>query len=114
MRPAAPPSGAERTGVVTATVSSILARAYELYCDETAIVWPDGARSTYGELGGIARRLAGGLHAHGLTAGDRVMIMTKNRPESFCVDHALLSGGLVRVALSYRLHPLEVVKIARD
>ncbi len=103
-----------KTGTVTTTVTSLLARTYETYADATAIIAQDGRRSTYAELGSSARRLAGGLRELGLATGDRAMIMTKNRPESFVVDHALFAGGFIRVAVSYRLHPREIAKIAAD
>jgi acyl-CoA synthetase (AMP-forming)/AMP-acid ligase II len=62
----------------------------------------------------MARRLAGGLGSLGLRRGDRAIVLAKNRPETFVIDHALPVGGFVRVALNYRLHVLEVVQIARD
>ena len=58
--------------------------------------------------------MAGGLRVLGLDAGDRVVVCSKNRPESFVVDHALFAGGFIRVAVSYRLHPREIAKIAAD
>jgi acyl-CoA synthetase (AMP-forming)/AMP-acid ligase II len=99
---------------VTMTLTSLVARAYETYRDSTAIIAEDGSTTTYGELGAAARRLAGGLASIGLGQGDRVLVALGNRPEYLLIDHALLSGGFVRVPLSYRLHASEIVGVAAD
>jgi acyl-CoA synthetase (AMP-forming)/AMP-acid ligase II len=96
------------------TLTSLVARAYETYRDSTAIIAEDGSTTTYGELGAAARRLAGGLASIGLGQGDRVLVALGNRPEYLLIDHALLSGGFVRVPLSYRLHASEIVGVAAD
>lgn len=99
---------------VTMTLTSLIARAYQVYRDEIAIIPVDGATISYGELGSVARRLAGGLSQAGLVPGDRVVVALTNRPEYLIIDHALLSGGFVRVPLSYRLHTAEIVSVAGD
>ncbi|WP_255426514.1 class I adenylate-forming enzyme family protein [Pseudonocardia sp. C8] len=96
------------------TVASVLLRAHAEFGDLPAVRHPDGRTTSYRELGASARRCVGGLRALGAAPGDRVVVLTKNRPECFVVDHALAIGGFVRVALSYRLHPREVVDIVRD
>ncbi|WP_214368431.1 class I adenylate-forming enzyme family protein [Pseudonocardia sp. H11422] len=108
------PNAGPRAGIVTATLTSAFAEAYRRFADLPAVVEGPGAVCTYAELGSRARRLAGGLAALGMRPGDRAVVLTKNRPESFVIDHALAAGGFVRVALSYRLHPREVAQIARD
>jgi acyl-CoA synthetase (AMP-forming)/AMP-acid ligase II len=107
-------SAEPRAGVVTATLTSAFAESYRRFADKTAVVEQSGAVLTYAELGSRARRLAGGLASLGMATGDRAIMLTKNRPECFVVDHAFAAGRFVRVALSHRLHPLEVVQIARD
>ena len=99
---------------VTMTVSSLVARAYDTYRDSVALIEPDGRTTTYGELGAAARRLAGGLAGIGMQQGDRLLIAAANRSEYLIVDHALLSGGFVRVPLSYRLHAVEIAGVAAD
>ncbi|MGA4792119.1 AMP-binding protein [Nocardia sp. AB354] len=96
------------------TVASVLRRGYLDYADLPAVVEPSGATLTYRELGSRARRLISGLRSLGAVKGDRVVVLTENRPECFVIDHALAIGGFVRVALSYRLHPGEVAGIVRD
>ncbi|NMI01772.1 class I adenylate-forming enzyme family protein [Pseudonocardia acidicola] len=110
----APPASGLRPGIVTATWASALAETYRRYGGEPAVRTGPGEVLSYAELGRRARRLAGGLAALGVRPGDRVMIMTINRPECFLVDHALAAGGFVRVAVSHRLHAGEVAHIARD
>jgi acyl-CoA synthetase (AMP-forming)/AMP-acid ligase II len=99
---------------VTMTLTSLIARAYETYRDETAIIAEGGSRTTYGELGAAARRLAGGLASIGIQQGDRVLVALANCSEYLLIDHALLSGGFVRVPLSYRLHDSEILGVAAD
>ncbi|WP_081654992.1 class I adenylate-forming enzyme family protein [Amycolatopsis orientalis] len=96
------------------TVASVLLRGHREFADLPAILERDGRTVSYRELGSLARRLVGGLRSLGLTKGDRVVVLTKNRPECFVLDHALAIGGFVRVALSYRLHPREVAEIVTD
>ena len=92
-------------GRVSMTLGTLFARTYDTYADATAVIGPDGSTLSWGELGVRARRMAGGLRALGLDAGDRVVVCSKNRPEFVDVDHALFAGGFVRVGVSYRLHP---------
>ncbi|MFF0488630.1 AMP-binding protein [Nocardia sp. NPDC004068] len=96
------------------TVASVLRRGYLDYADLPAVVETSGETVTYRELGSRARRLVSGLRALGAGKGDRVVVLTGNRSECFTIDHALAIGGFVRVALSYRLHPVEVAEIVRD
>ncbi|MFA3878019.1 class I adenylate-forming enzyme family protein [Streptomyces sp. MMCC 100] len=96
------------------TVASILRRGHEEFRDLPAVVEPTGEVTTYGELGAAARRLVTGLRRLGAAKGDRIVLLTKNRSECFTLDHALAIGGYARVALSYRLHPREIVDIVRD
>jgi long-chain acyl-CoA synthetase len=44
-----------------------------------------------------ATALARGLRAFGLTAGERVMLVSENRPEWLIADYAIMSAGLITV-----------------
>lgn len=99
---------------VHTTLTSSYANAYERFANRPALELASGDDMSYAELGDRARRIAGGLAALGAHKGDRAIILTKNRPEALVIDHAFMAGGFVRVALSFRLHPREVVDIARD
>src|ERR1700741_3688802 len=96
------------------TVVACLARSHEQFAQEIAVRNLDGTAKTYAELGREARQLVAGLYNHGLAQGDRVVVLTQNRTECFTIEHALAIGGLVRVALSYRLHAIEVAEIVAD
>ncbi len=99
---------------VTQTVTSLLARTYHTYATCPAVISADGTTVNFAELGERARRLAGGFRSLGLSASDRIIVLMKNRRECFEIDHALFAGSFIRVALSYRLHPIEILKIAHD
>ncbi|NIH80725.1 class I adenylate-forming enzyme family protein [Amycolatopsis viridis] len=96
------------------TVASVLRRGYTEFADLPAVVDVSGTTTTYAELGRDARLLVTGLRNQGARHGDRIVVLTKNRPECFTLDHALAIGGFVRVALSYRLHPKEIADIVAD
>ncbi|MCW2585824.1 MAG: fadD, partial [Frankiales bacterium] len=99
--------------VPSSTFADALRQSYEQFATSTAIVGVEGP-VTYSELGKRALRVAASLRKRGLVQGDRVVLLTANRPEFFEVEHAALMGGFVRVALSPRLHPKEVAHIIRD
>lgn len=96
------------------TVPALLRRAYDNFANDAALIRGDGGEITFAELREIAARTAGGLYALGLQPGDRVVVALRNSAEFMTVDHALFWGGLVRVAVSFRLHPQEIALIAAD
>jgi acyl-CoA synthetase (AMP-forming)/AMP-acid ligase II len=60
-----------------------------------------------------SNRLAHALRALGLRRGDRVAIVSPNRPEIVELECALYKAGLVKVALNARLAPGELVDALR-
>ncbi|MEU6561518.1 class I adenylate-forming enzyme family protein [Nocardia nova] len=96
------------------TVADLLQRSYENFAGRPALVLADGAELTYGELGDTAARIAGGLAELGLVPGDRLVLAQRNGPDYAMLDHAMLWGGYVRVAVSFRLHANEIAAIAAD
>ena len=96
------------------TVADVLRRAYDGYADRVAMVRQDGSEVTFGEFKQTLARVAGGFAALGAGPGQRVVVAVRNSPEFFTVDHALLWGGTVRVAVSFRLHAQEIASIAAD
>ncbi|HYM58442.1 MAG TPA: AMP-binding protein [Solirubrobacteraceae bacterium] len=95
------------------TVASILERSYRQYAGRPAVVCGE-RRLSYRELGERAHRFAARLRELGLQAGDRVVLLSGNRPEFFEFEHALFCGGFVRVAPSSRLHRREISHIVAD
>lgn len=86
-------------GTVTAAlVSTAAARR-----DEVALRWrrPGGGWGswTWGDYAERAARIAAGLRQLGVGRGDRVLLMTHNRPEFHAVDMATLLVGAVPVSI---------------
>lgn len=59
----------------------------------------DGAYKgiTWQEAADRSLRIAAGLKARGIGAGDRVVLVAENRPEWLIIDHAIMSVGAVTV-----------------
>ena len=65
----------------------------------------------YGDIDAQADRVAAGLHAAGLSAGDRVALLDKNSPEQFEILFGNSKAGVVTVPINWRLSPDEVIYI---
>src|SRR5262245_7385801 len=61
-----------------------------------------GQRVSYAQSDAIARRLAAGLAARGVTAGERVVMFIDNRPEFVFVWLALQRLGAIAVPVGVR------------
>ena len=79
-----------------------LARSASFWPDRPAVLFRDGALS-YRDLELRSNRLAHALLALGLKRGDRVAVVSPNRPEIVELECALYKIGLVKVALNSRL-----------
>jgi acyl-CoA synthetase (AMP-forming)/AMP-acid ligase II len=95
------------------TWAALLHAAHGVHADQRAVLTHDGAL-TYAQLLEQARHAAAWLHAKGLKKGDRVVLALENRPEMIALERALALWGLVRVAVSARLHPKEIGFIVDD
>lgn len=73
-----------------------------------------GASLTYGELAGRVNRLAHGLRALGLDAGDRVLLRLPNVPEFIVAWLACQKAGIVTVATMPMLRARELAYVAND
>ena len=60
------------------------------------------------------KRLCGGLRAMGLQRGDRVAILSENRPEWALADYACLCSGLIPVPVYPSLLPPQVAYILEN
>jgi long-chain acyl-CoA synthetase len=69
---------------------------------------------SYGELAERIGRVAGGLRAHGLVPGDRVLLSLENCGEFFELLLGCWAAGLCAVPANARLHPREVEYIAAN
>lgn len=84
-----------------------LARSARFWPERPAILFRDRAVS-YAELELRSNRLAHALLALGLQRGDRVAVVSPNRPEIVELECALYKAGLVKVALNSRLAQQEL------
>ena len=84
-----------------------LQRAARQWPDQPAVLYRD-RRLSYRQLEERSNRLAHALRALGLKRGDRVAIVSPNRPEIVEYECALYKLGLVKVALNARLAPAEL------
>lgn len=84
-----------------------LARSARFWPERPAILFRDGALS-YSALEKRSNRLAHALKELGLQRGDRVAVISPNRPEIVELECALYKAGLTKVALNSRLAPQEL------
>src|SRR5205814_10528018 len=78
-----------------------------LQADEAAIIEGDGAVG-YPECRRRVNRLASGLAALGLRAGERAVWCGPNSTEVMTFSHAARKAGLISVPLAYRFTPDEM------
>ncbi|MEV0265465.1 class I adenylate-forming enzyme family protein [Streptomyces sp. NPDC050617] len=69
---------------------------------------------TFAEVAALADAALSRLAAMGAAPGDRIVLALPNSVILRLLDRAVLGSGLVRVALSPRLHPREIADIAAD
>jgi long-chain acyl-CoA synthetase len=81
------------------------------YKDRTTKEWTD---VTWDELAAQVRRFAAFLVARGVRPGDRVALLSENRPEWVVTDLAVQMAGAVTVALYPSVPVGQVVSILRD
>ena len=81
--------------------------------DDIAIESPDGQR-TWGDLELATRRVANGMAALGLAAGDRIAVLSRNRPEFIEVVLGSARAGTRFVPLNWHLTPDEIAYILED
>jgi long-chain acyl-CoA synthetase len=73
-----------------------------------------GATLSFGELDNRQRLLAGALQAGGLQSGDRIGVLSANRPESLEVTTGALRAGIVPVPVNPLLTESEVAYLLED
>ena len=94
-------------------VGRLVSRSMRRYRDRIALDGPEG-QLTFGESGARIMQLARALRALGLETGDRVLDLQSNQNTYIETDLGISTAGLCRVALNYRLHPTDWVRIATD
>ncbi|KQP08497.1 class I adenylate-forming enzyme family protein [Pseudorhodoferax sp. Leaf265] len=84
-----------------ASVHALLERTVAAHPDQDAVVH-NGQRWNYRALDAEVARIAGGLAAHGVQAGERVVLFVGNRPEFMSVLFAVQRLGAIAVPIGER------------
>jgi long-chain acyl-CoA synthetase len=99
--------------VATLNLAAVLEHTARLTPQRTAITF--GTESlTYAELDTAATRVAAGLHAEGIRAGDHVVLSCPNLPFFPIAYFGILKAGAVVVPLNVLLKPREIAFHLRD
>jgi long-chain acyl-CoA synthetase len=98
----------------THDVSSLVAEAAEERPDSLAVVEAGGRSLTWGELEDEVSRIATGLGAAGVVAGQRVMLALGNRIEFITAYLAVLRAQVVVVPVNPRATAGEVARMVAD
>jgi long-chain acyl-CoA synthetase len=113
----APASSAAASGL---TINAMFAETVARHGDKTALLHKTGGKDgtwtpiTYNELAERVRRVAGGLRALGVNPGDRVALLSENRPEWAITDLAVLALGAIVVPIYATLPAPQVQYILQD
>lgn len=67
-----------------------------------------GQNISYGELHGRVERASAMLSANGLQRGDRVALLSRNRPEYIEIELAAANLGVITACLNWRISPREL------
>ncbi|HUF48008.1 MAG TPA: long-chain fatty acid--CoA ligase [Vicinamibacterales bacterium] len=97
----------------TLNLASLLTNQARLTPDRPAIVMRP-IEMTYAQLDGKASRVAAGLAARGVQAGDRVGLFCPNTPHFPMAYYGILKLGAIVVPINVLLKPREVAQIVRD
>lgn len=81
------------------TLHDVLDRAEREYPERPFVVTDDTTLS-YADVAAWSRRLATGLAAHGVAAGDRVALLMANYPEFIAIKYAISRIGAVAVPIN--------------
>jgi fatty-acyl-CoA synthase len=89
------------------TVGELFRSRAEVQPTETAIEY-QGCQISYGELHDRVERACAMLAASGLRRGDRVALLSRNRPEYVEIELAAANLGVITACLNWRLSPREL------
>ena len=96
-------------------VGALSERRAALSPDRIGLVDADtGDEFTYTELDERANRMARLLREHDVEKGDRIAVVSRNRPELVDLYFATAKVGAVLAPLSYRLAPREITEMLND
>jgi len=95
-------------------IATWLARAGRTHPDRPAVAHGPALYQTYGMLADRAARLAAGLEALGLSAGDRVALAATNCPQYIECLFGIWWGGFTAVPANAKLHGGELAWMIED
>ena len=95
------------------TVYDIFKRNARLFKNKIAIQTEDH-QVTFGELYDQVNAAAGWLIDKGIDRGDRIAVLTKNRPEFFALTGAIAALGAIMVSINFRLSADEIKHVLTD
>lgn len=95
------------------TLKDMFERSLTDYAGRPALSMVDGEPLTYAEVGERVRMLSGILHQRGIAAGDRVAILSENKPNWGIAYFAVTTMGAIAVPILPEFRPNEVHHILR-
>ena len=109
---------ANRTPVPTGTLAQLFLEAVDRFGEKVAnqIILPEGGfeETSYSQLYQRVKEVSGGLRALGVSRGDRVAILSENRPQWPQVDFGTVCSGLPLVPIHTNLTAGQIEYILRD
>src|SRR6185437_8215094 len=102
-----------RYAMATLNLSSVLEHPARLMPSRVAVTF-GSQHITYGELDAQATRVAAGLHAMGIRAGDHVALSCPNLPWFPIAYFGILKAGAAVVPLNVLLKPREIAYHLKD
>lgn len=81
------------------TLREVIVKSAERYADRPAVGFVGGEAATYRALGAAAARLALRLRADGLKEGDKIALLSENRPEWPVAYFGIAAAGFIGVPI---------------
>ena len=100
-------------GATTLNLASVIEHHARLAPEKEAIVWND-MRFSYGQLNGLANRVANALTEMNIGRGDKVALSCPNLPFFPIVYYGILKAGAAVVPLNVLFKPREIAYHLRD
>ena len=95
------------------TLNEVLKTSTAEYADRISLAEIDGPALTYQELGKRVTAVSNLLHGEGIIAGDRVAILSENKPQWGIAFFSITAMGAIAVPILPDFHPTEVHHILR-
>lgn len=109
---------ANRAAVPNGTLAELFLEAVDRFGDKPSCrrILPEGGYEefTYSQQYSMARKVWGGLRAAGLARGDRIAILSENRPEWAQVDFGSACAGTALVPIHTNLTAGQIAYILQD